>query len=151
MTGFSHSTTGIAIALAVHNPALALPLALVSHFVLDAVPHYGDNTLDGTNRAFRRFILLDTVFGFGIAILMFIILPEHRLLIALCAAMATVPDLMWLPNHIRQTKNLPSKPHNTVMRWHQRIQFEHTVWGIVAEGIWLVAMLSFIAVAFIGR
>lgn len=151
MTGFSHSATGVVIAIAVHNPALALPLALVSHFVLDAVPHYGDNRLDGTNKAFRRFILIDAVAGFGIAGLMFALLPEHRLLIAFCAAMATVPDLMWLPNHIRQTKNLPSKPHNWLMRWHHNIQFEHPVWGTVAEAIWLVAMLSFIAVAFIGR
>jgi len=151
MTGFSHVTTGVVIALAVHNPVLALPLALTSHFVLDAVPHYGDDKRDGTDKAFRRFILIDAIAGFGIAILMFILMPDHRLLIALCAAMATVPDLMWLPNHIRQTKNLPSKPHNKLMRWHHDIQFEHPVWGIFAEAIWLVGMLSFIFVAFIGR
>lgn len=151
MTGFSHVTTGVVIALAVHNPVLALPLALASHFVLDAMPHYGDDKRDGTDRAFRRFILMDAVFGFGISILMFILMPDHRLLIVLCAVMATVPDLMWLPNHIRQTKNLPSKPHNRLMQWHHKIQFEHPVWGILAEGIWLVGMLSFIIVAFVGR
>lgn len=151
MTGFSHATTGVVIALAVHNPALALPLAFASHFVLDAVPHYGDDKLDGTNKAFRRFILIDAIAGFGISILMFVLMPEHRVLIALCAAMATIPDLMWLPNHIRQTKNLPSKPHNRLMRWHHRIQFEHPVWGILAEGIWLAAMISFIILAFTAR
>lgn len=151
MTGFSHATTGVVIAIAVGNPALAVPLALASHFVLDAVPHYGDDKLDGTNKAFRRFILIDAILGFGIAILMFVLMPEHRVLIAVCAAMATVPDLMWLPNHIRQTQNLPSKPHNRLMQWHHKIQFEHPVWGILAEGIWLAAMLSFIIVAFIGR
>lgn len=150
MTGFSHATTGVVIALAVHNPALALPLAFASHFVLDAVPHYGDEKLDGTNKAFRRFILIDAIAGFGISILMFVLMPEHRVLIALCAAMATIPDLMWLPNHIRQTKNLPSKPHNRLMRWHHRIQFEHPVWGILAEGIWLAAMISFIILIFTG-
>lgn len=151
MTGFSHSTTGVVIALAIHNPALALPLAFLSHFVLDALPHWGDKDIDGTNKAFQRFILLDAVFGFGIAILMFVLMPEHRLLIALCTAMATVPDLMWLPNHIRQIKNQPSKPHNWLMRWHRDIQFEHPVWGIAAEVIWMIGMISFLVVAFLGR
>ncbi len=151
MTGFSHATTGVVIALAIHNPALALPLAFVSHFVLDAFPHYGDDNLDGSNKAFRRFILVDAIAGFGISILMFLLLPEHRVLIALCAAMATIPDLMWLPNHIRQINNQPSKPHNWFMRWHHRIQFEHPVWGIAAEILWAVAMLSFIVLAFVGR
>ena len=151
MTGFSHATTGVVIALAIHNPALAVPLALVSHFVLDAIPHYGDNTLDGTNKVFQRFILVDAVFGFGIAALMFFLMPEHRLLIALCAAMATVPDLMWLPNHLRQIKNQPSKPHNILMRWHSNIQFEHPVWGIAAEVVWAIGMLSFLVVAILGR
>lgn len=151
MTGFSHSATGVVIALAVHNPAWALPLALVSHFVLDAIPHYGDDQLNGANKAFRRFILIDAIFGFGIAILMFALMPERRLAIALCAALATVPDLMWLPNHIRQTQNLPSKPHNGLMRWHHKIQFEHPVWGVVTEAIWLLGMLSFLLIAFAGR
>lgn len=151
MTGFSHVTTGVVIALATHNPVLALPLALASHFVLDAVPHYGDDKWDGTDKVFRRFILVDAIAGFGIAILMFVLMPDQRLLIVLCAIMATIPDLMWLPNHIRQTKNLPSKPHNKLMRWHRDIQFEHPVWGILGEAIWLVGMLSFIFVALFGR
>lgn len=151
MTGFSHAATGVVIALAVHNPALALPLSFASHFVLDALPHYGDAELDGTNKNFRRFILLDAIFGFGITFLMMFLMPQYWLLIGLCGAMATIPDLMWLPNHIRQTKNLEQKPHNKLMQWHHRIQFEHPFWGIFAEAIWLVAMISFIVVAFMGR
>ena len=151
MTGFSHATTGVVIALAVHNPVLALPMALASHFVLDAIPHYGDDNLDGSNKAFRRFILIDAIAGFSISALMFFLLPEQRVLIVLCAIMATIPDLMWLPNHIRQINNQPSKPHNRLMRWHYDIQFEHPVWGIAAEVLWAVAMLSFIVLVFIGR
>lgn len=151
MTGFSHATTGVVIALAVHNPALALPMALASHFVLDAIPHYGDDNLDGSNKAFRRFILIDAIAGFSISALMFFLLPEQRVLIVLCAVMATIPDLMWLPNHIRQIKNQPTKPHNRLMRWHYSIQFEHPVWGIAAEILWAAAMLSFIVLAFVGQ
>ncbi|MFZ1324307.1 MAG: hypothetical protein WAQ57_04090 [Candidatus Saccharimonadales bacterium] len=37
----NHAAAGAGIALAVRQPLLALPLALASHFVLDALPHYG--------------------------------------------------------------------------------------------------------------
>ncbi|MGH7157901.1 MAG: hypothetical protein ACREGD_02365 [Candidatus Saccharimonadales bacterium] len=151
MTGFSHTTTGVVIALSVHNPALALPLALASHFVLDALPHYGDDTRDGTDKAFRRFILVDAIAGFSITFLMMYLFPESWLLIGLCGAMSTIPDLMWLPNHVRQVRGQPSKPHNLFMRWHTKIQFEHPVWGIAAEVVWAVGMLSFIAVALFGK
>lgn len=149
MTGFSHTTTGVVIALSIHHPALALPLALLSHFVLDALPHYGNATLDGTDKFFRRFIIADAIAGFGIAIVMMLLIPEKWLAIALCGALATIPDLMWLPNHIRQVKNLESKPHNRLMHWHQSIQFEHPVWGVAAEAMWVTAMVAFLVVALI--
>lgn len=149
MTGFSHATTGVVIALAVHNPILAFPLAFISHFVLDALPHYGDDTLDGTDRFFRRFIIADAVAGFGITILAMIFIPEKSLAIALCGALATIPDLMWLPNHIRQVKHLESKPHNRLMRWHHKIQFEHPVWGIAAETLWVIGVVAFLVVVLI--
>ncbi len=41
MTGFNHAVTGALIAGAVGNPFLAIPLAFASHFVLDAIPHFG--------------------------------------------------------------------------------------------------------------
>ena len=146
MTGVSHATTGVVIALAIHNPVLAFPLAFASHFMLDALPHYGDDTLDGTDKFFRRFIIVDAILGFGVTILMMFLIPEKAVAIAFCGALAAVPDLMWLPNHVRQVKNLETKPNNRLMHWHQRIQFEHPVWGIAAEAVWFVAMAAFLVV-----
>src|SRR5690242_2115662 len=40
MTATNHALSGAVIALAVKNPVLAIPLAFVSHFVLDLLPHY---------------------------------------------------------------------------------------------------------------
>src|SRR5438270_5495542 len=40
MTATNHAITGAAIALAVKKPELAIPLAFISHFALDAIPHY---------------------------------------------------------------------------------------------------------------
>lgn len=41
---------GAAIATAVANPALALPLALGSHFVLDKIPHWNPHLLTETKK-----------------------------------------------------------------------------------------------------
>ena len=41
MTATNHALSGALIGLAVMQPILALPLAFVSHFMLDAVPHFG--------------------------------------------------------------------------------------------------------------
>lgn len=40
MIEFPHAIVGAAIATKIGNPALALPLALASHFALDLVPHW---------------------------------------------------------------------------------------------------------------
>ena len=47
----NHMVTGAVIALVVKQPALALPLAFLSHFVLDALPHYGER---GEEQMFSR-------------------------------------------------------------------------------------------------
>ncbi|MBX6334652.1 hypothetical protein IRY61_04940 [Candidatus Saccharibacteria bacterium] len=140
MTGLSHAATGVAIAVAVPHAVFALPLAFVSHFVLDKLPHWGSNHLDGRHKIFRRIILLDTIAGVGFVLFMMLAMPQHALLIALAAMAATAPDLMWLPNFIREVKGLASKPHNAIMRWHNKLQFERR-WGIATEGFWLLTVL----------
>lgn len=40
MIELPHTLVGTAIAIKIGNPALALPLALASHFVLDLLPHW---------------------------------------------------------------------------------------------------------------
>jgi hypothetical protein len=140
MTGFSHAATGVAIAVAVPHAVFALPLAFVSHFVLDKLPHWGNQHLDGRHKVFRRIVLLDTIAAVSFVLLMMFAMPHHALLIALAAMAATVPDLMWLPNFIREIKGRAQKPHNAIMRWHWNLQFERR-WGIATEGFWLLAVL----------
>lgn len=43
-----HVAVGAAIATKIGNPALALPLALASHFVLDKIPHWNPHTYTET-------------------------------------------------------------------------------------------------------
>jgi hypothetical protein len=41
MTGFNHGMAGAVIALTVKQPVLAVPLAFLSHFATDMIPHFG--------------------------------------------------------------------------------------------------------------
>jgi hypothetical protein len=45
-----HVAVGAAIATAVANPALSLPLALGSHFLLDRIPHWNPHTYTETEK-----------------------------------------------------------------------------------------------------
>lgn len=48
-----HVVVGAAIATKVGNPALAIPLAFASHFVLDMVPHWNPHTYTETMKLGR--------------------------------------------------------------------------------------------------
>jgi hypothetical protein len=41
MTATNHAITGAIIAVVIDKPVIALPLALLSHFAQDALPHFG--------------------------------------------------------------------------------------------------------------
>lgn len=140
MTGLSHVTTGVLIAVAVQKPALALPLALLSHFALDRFPHWGNDLLDGSSPLFRRIILYDVLACLSVVIFMMFALPAQALVIALSAALAVAPDMMWIPNFFREVRGLPVKPRNAVMRWHASLQYERN-WGIATEGFWLLVIV----------
>jgi hypothetical protein len=44
MLSISHAVTGAFIAVKVGNPALAIPLILLSHYLEDAIPHWDVGT-----------------------------------------------------------------------------------------------------------
>jgi hypothetical protein len=43
MQAINHTVFGSLIATTISEPAIALPLALASHFLMDAIPHYGED------------------------------------------------------------------------------------------------------------
>jgi hypothetical protein len=44
MLSISHAVTGAALAVSIDNPFLSVPLVLLSHYLLDAVPHWDAGT-----------------------------------------------------------------------------------------------------------
>lgn len=129
MTAPNHALTGALIGLGVANPALALPLAFLSHFVCDAIPHYDPPVSDKAERlGSRRFFWEFLVLGAGLCALVVVVLalarPQHWLLAAVCAFLAASPDLFSIRRFVyvkRTGKDMPRR--SWFGRLHSSIQW----------------------------
>ncbi len=140
MTGTNHVITGALIGAVVSSPIVAVPLAIASHFMLDALPHYGDRMVAKHSRGFHIFIIVDTVVTVGFLLFVLLTKPDHWPWMLVGGLMAMSPDLMWLPNYLRDVQNKAIKSYNKLMHWHENIQFERK-WGIAVEIAWLLLVV----------
>ncbi len=101
MTATAHALVSAAIAAAIPNPSLALPLAFVSHFVMDAVPHwdFGTNWRTRTKTKTGAVAIADTLLGFSLAYFLFAGKAEGSLLIA-AMIMGNLPDWLEAPYYV---------------------------------------------------
>ena len=143
MTAPNHALTGALIGLSVSNPALALPLAFLSHFVLDVIPHYDIAELDDAERLkskqfFYEYILLGAGLCFVIVLVLALKRPEHWPLAALCAFVATSADLFWLPRYLYIRRTGKDRQLNPFLRFHNDIQWKTgpNLWWV--EALWFV-------------
>ncbi len=144
MTATNHAVAGAIIAVYIHEPVLALPLALASHFVLDSLPHIG---IKGYNRLFTKVLFTDILVCSIFLIAIILIKPAHWQLLISCALLAMSPDLMWLPRYIRHLRHKSQKPMNRIMNFHKNIQRHEIVWGYFVEIPWFIISLLFLIVS----
>lgn len=146
MTATNHAITGSAIALAVKEPWLALPLVFASHFVLDAIPHFGLEKFVGYQKhkkTFLRIIKTDAVLL--AAFLIFLFLSGAPFLTFVCAFIACSPDLAWVYRYSFQEKFGKKEPRsrNRFNTWHVNIQ-THTMKGLYIEVPFGLITLSYV-------
>ena len=128
--------TGAIIGLSASAP-VAIPLALVSHYALDALPHHNDEKI--SQRKFAVILFGDIALCFILALIIFIIRPMDWWLAIVCAFIATSPDFMWLRPYIDQRRGRASRPtseRHAVVRLHEKIQWFQKPIGIVIEIVW---------------
>jgi hypothetical protein len=127
MTGFNHVLVGMAIAVVVRNPIAAPIAAFLSHFILDALPHYGsDDDTVKWERRFIRLLFLDGVLCFTVLALGILLFPALWWLLALCAFMATLPDWLWLVHYKGGVQHI-------FFDFHTKIQWGERPWGFWIE------------------
>lgn len=142
MRAVSHTVTGAVIAVALPSPWLALPLAAVSHFILDAMPHYGSDKITTESRAFTYILAADTAMAAAFLLFLAVLQPSNWMLAAICGVIAASPDLMWLPKYISALRGREApKEVNALESFHSRIQWYERPPGLIVEALWLPALL----------
>jgi len=146
VTATNHALTGAVIALVVKQPALAIPLAFLSHFALDAIPHFHSSQASPKLAKIVVFsdVIIATVLTLALSMLLTTSTPGW--LIFVCASACMSPDLVWGWRYyrFRDFKKVVSEPMSVFSRFHEKIQWSETQWGALIELVWLVLMIGLI-------
>lgn len=139
MTATNHALTGATIATLIKQPFLALPLALISHFVCDAIPHF-DINIKFNSKAMYIWLTLDGMAALFMAGLLLTVGVRNPLLLALSGFIAMSPDFAWfiygLKNKLGKVKS-----YDPITRFHHKIQWYHKKPGLIVEFLWAFMMV----------
>lgn len=149
-----HVVVGAAIATKVVNPALAIPLAFASHFVLEKVPHwnphlntetkkYGAPTKEST-----RIVIVDSttalVLGGGIAMSFYPNIVMVATVLASCLA-SVLPDIIEAPYFFLKQRSETIKKW---IAWQKSIQVDTSpVPGLLTQFLTIGAALWWIFIS----
>ncbi len=145
MTATNHAVFGALTVAVVSNPLLALPLALASHFALDALPHFGAHAVAEPNSKEFNGILLTDAF-LTTAFILIVTFAGIRAgwtwwLLPLGAILGALPDLMWV-KHYQNDLHEEEKQWDRMRSWHKRIQNWELSWGWTIEIVWFVITVA---------
>lgn len=151
MIATNHALTGAAIVLAVKQPALALPLAFLSHFLLDAIPHFGIHEDEPVKRnghwLFKSVVSVDVICAVAALIAVPLLfdgaVSAWLILLGMLAGIA--PDSVWIYRYIYEIRTKIVRPHGWFAAFHQRIQWSEKPWGISVELAWAVLVAAFMS------
>jgi hypothetical protein len=146
MTATNHALTGALIGLVIGEPLIAIPAALASHFVCDALPHYSSSLPEEKlhkSKGFRNYLIAEASLCFLIVLVLAIVRPENWLLACVCAFTATSPDLLWIPKYMKRRVGKKWQPGH-FSKFAVRIQWFTKPIGAVVEIVWFVGCIILI-------
>ena len=137
MTATNHGLFGALLAISLQRyPAVAIAIAPFTHFLLDAIPHFGTGG-DVQSRVFKRILLADCITAVVTTLLVAWAWQEIALLVVVCAFLAASPDLMWI---YYEYINRPLKSKHLLPRFHSWIQWSQTSAGRYVELVWFLIL-----------
>ncbi len=145
MTATGHALIGTVIAAKVGNPTLAIPIAIASHFLADALPHWDTGT-NKTTKSKRLFLIesfFDVLLGFILSWLLIVwIFPSTNLSYAFfMIIMAQLPDWLTAPYLFFNMKFFPF-----ANIYHFQKKFDTTMglpWGFINQAAVVLALIFF--------
>jgi hypothetical protein len=143
MTATNHAVTGALIGIVMANP-LAIPVAFISHFLLDALPHFGYPGTTLHSRTIKHVLVLDAAV-LSIVSLVLIFTVINPLLVLVCMLAAILPDIISAQRYIREVRTGERETENLHLfgKFHSNIQWCERSWGWIPELVWF-AMILFI-------
>ena len=149
MTALNHAATGALVAVAIGDPLIALPAALLSHFLIDMLPHWDYYRL--TEDKSRGW--LNPAIDFGASLFLLLILAmtvnAPAWLLITGGLLGVLPDMMWVSYiiwHRPSIQGNKSSLLNRVRHFHLKIQWLETtkLVGLFAELAWFGLMIFLI-------
>jgi len=136
MTATNHALFGAVIGASISQPQLAIPLAFASHFLLDAIPHFGLDDFGGhlnAKKQFHRVLYVDALLLACVFILLLLLSAPH--LVFICAILAGSADFLWAYRYIvkEHLGKIKPSPKSHFSRFHSKIQTSQTLNGIFIE------------------
>lgn len=147
MTASNHALTGVLLIASVTNPVVGLSVAFLSHFMLDAVPHWNYGGIKSRRSGKYIYLLaVDAVIAGAILLSIALLQPVGWVLLLAGALCAMSPDLMWLPYLAKELRGnrLETDKLDAISRLHKIIQHEYS-WGIFIELAWF-AVIGYLVV-----
>lgn len=146
MTLTAHSLIAAALVAKIPNPALGLPIVLISHFVMDKVPHWDAMTDKNKSKTrIARDTALDIFLGFASSAVFFLLLPGlDPVYFFLAVFMAQLPDLLEAPYVFPQFNNPLSATLYKIQHIVHDFGFDSRLgapWGIVSQVVITAAFL----------
>lgn len=148
MRAINHAMTGALIGLISGEPLVAVPAAVVSHFVMDAIPHHGGSQSDDQtirSRWFNLMLVTDAVLCAALVVVLASKQPLNWQLAAVCAFLAAAPDFLSFNRYIKTIRRKPVRLSHFV-QWTRDIQWFERPIGAVVEIAWFAAALVLLSV-----
>lgn len=140
MTATNHGLFGAVIAITFQKyPLLAVTLSPLSHFVLDAIPHYSDLNAGLHSKKFFKILFSDMTLAVITTLAVAYVWSDIALLVVVCAFLAASPDLMWL--YYEYLKPTPREKRSRIAHFHGWIQWSQTSHGLYMELVWFAVLL----------
>ncbi|MBI2026167.1 MAG: hypothetical protein HYT06_02185 [Candidatus Levybacteria bacterium] len=143
MTATGHAIIGTVIAAKFSNPALAIPIAIGSHFLADAFPHW-DTGYHRAHKSKAKFFIqtvIDVLVSFTLSFLIIVFLfPKTNLLYGFfIVLMAQLPDWLTAPYLFFDMKFFPFSYIYKFQKY-----FDHKLgmpWGVINQVAILTAVV----------
>jgi hypothetical protein len=139
MTATNHSITAANLAL-ITKTWWILPIALVSHFVLDALPHFGSTKGKDVDKKFIVVYTIDFILLCSLWLIVLLVTGHFRFLVIAAMTAAALPDVVWIYRLILKLRKKIVPKKNILTRFHTAIQWGERSWGWTIELGWLSVM-----------